>query len=250
MMKKVLEVCVDSLASARAAIAGGADRLELCAALNIGGLTPYGELYRQIRRESDIAIRAMIRPRSGDFLYHPEELELMAMQIETLRKLGVDGFVFGCLTNEGDLDMTAMKKLMEAADGCKVTLHRAIDVSRDPEKTYLDAGSLGADTVLTSGGACNCMAGKDTIGRLLDLEQAEHGPQVLIGAGVNAGVITQLRTRFPMAHSFHLSGKREVESAMMFRRADVPMGLPGLDEWHVQQTDVEKIKAARAAVDA
>lgn len=249
MMNKVLEVCVDSLASARAAIAGGADRLELCAALSIGGLTPYGELYRQIRRESNIAIRAMIRPRSGDFLYEPAELELMQMQIETLRGLGVDGFVFGCLTNEGELNLEAMKTLMKAAEGCKVTLHRAIDVSRDPEKTYRDAGELGVDSVLTSGGACNCMAGKDTIGRLLDLEQAGHGPQVLIGAGVNAGVITQLRTRFPMAHSFHLSGKREMESTMVFRRADVPMGLPGLDEWHYQQTDAEKIKAARAAID-
>lgn len=248
-MKRILEVCVDSLASARAAAAGGADRLELCAALTVGGLTPYGELYRQIRQESGIAIRAMIRPRCGDFLYTQEEQDLMVMQIQTLKALGVDGFVFGCLTREGELDMEAMEKLMAAAEGCRVTLHRAIDVSRDPERTYLDAGKLGVDTVLTSGGACNCMAGRETIGRLLDLEQAGRGPRVLIGAGVNAGIITQLRSRFPTAHSFHLSGKREMESAMVFRRADVPMGLPGLDEWHIQQTDVEKIKAARAAMD-
>ena len=77
----ILEVCIDSLASARAAIAGGADRLELCSALALGGLTPYTELLRQIRRESKIVIRCLMRPRAGDFLYTPEEIELMAAQI-------------------------------------------------------------------------------------------------------------------------------------------------------------------------
>lgn len=249
-MTGTLEVCIDSLASARAAIAAGADRLELCAALTAGGLTPYAELLCQIRRESQIAIRAMIRPRGGDFLYSSEELELMAMQIETLKRFGADGFVFGCLTPEGNLDKAAMQQLMAAARGLPVTLHRAIDVSKDPFETYKAAAELHIDTVLTSGGAASCTAGAETIGKLLELEKAENGPKVLIGAGVNAQVITELRSRFPFAHSFHLSGKREIESGMKFRRADVPMGLPGLDEWHIQQADTEKIKAARAALDA
>ena len=80
-MAKVLEICVDSLASARAAIQGGADRLELCSTLLAGGLTPYETLLRQIRAESDIAIRCLIRPRPGDFLYTSEELEMMQFQI-------------------------------------------------------------------------------------------------------------------------------------------------------------------------
>ena len=80
----LLEVCVDSLASARAAIAGGADRLELCSALLAGGLTPYTELLRQIRHESDVAVRCLIRPRAGDFLYMPEEIEMMCVQIAEL----------------------------------------------------------------------------------------------------------------------------------------------------------------------
>ena len=84
----LLEVCVDSLASARAAIAGGADRLELCSALLAGGLTPYTELLRQIRRESDVAVRCLIRPRAGDFLYMPEEIEMMCAQIPELRSAG------------------------------------------------------------------------------------------------------------------------------------------------------------------
>ena len=113
-MPRLLEVCIDSLASARSAIAGGADRIELCSALPIGGLTPYAQLLVQIRCSSDIPIRCLMRPRAGDFLYTPEEIELMSMQIRILRDLGADGFVIGCLTPEGDLDGDAMKPLIEA----------------------------------------------------------------------------------------------------------------------------------------
>ena len=134
-MAKLLEICVDSLASARAAIAGGADRLELCSALLAGGLTPYEALLRQIRAESDINIRCLMRPRPGDFLYTPEELELLKMQIQQLKAAGADGFVIGCLTAEGDLDMDAMKPLVEACGDKGITLHRCIDVSRDVEQT-------------------------------------------------------------------------------------------------------------------
>ena len=96
-MANLLEVAVDSLASARAAIAGGADRLELCSALTVGGLTPYAELLKRIRAESNINIRCLMRPRSGDFLYTKEEILMMAAQIKNLQALGSDGFVIGCL---------------------------------------------------------------------------------------------------------------------------------------------------------
>ena len=248
-MNRLLEVCIDSLASARAAIRGGADRLELCSALAIGGLTPYPELLRQIRKESDIPIRCLMRPRAGDFLYQPEEIEQMAMQICILKDLGANGFVIGCLTPEGDLDSVAMKPLIEAAAGAGLTLHRCIDVSRDPVKTYQDAGKLGIDTVLTSGGAGNCSAGKDAIGKMLALRDSEGGPEVLIGAGVNAKVITAFRTEFPASRAFHMSGKTEIESGMIFRRKGVPMGIPGFDEWHIPQTSQEAVESARFALD-
>lgn len=248
-MAKILEVAVDSLSSARAAIKGGADRLELCSALSIGGLTPYAELLRQIRRESDIPVRCLMRPRAGDFLYTPEEIHMIAAQIEQLRTLGAEGFVIGCLTADGDLDAGAMAPLLEAAKGCGLTLHRCIDVSRDPCKTYLDAGKLGIDTVLTSGAAGSCWLGKETIGKLLTLRDAENSPEVLIGAGVNAKVIAAFRAEFPQARAFHMSGKADIESGMRFRREGVPMGLPGLDEWHIQQTSEENIRAARNAMD-
>ena len=247
-MKKVLEVCVDSLASARAAIAGGADRLELCSALSVDGLTPYTQLLRQIRSESSVPIRCLIRPRGGDFLYTAEELDMLRRQIEELRTAGADGFVIGCLTPDGELDKRAMAPLVTACGDSGITLHRCIDVSADPEQTYRDAMALGLDTVLTSGGASSALKGADTIGSLLALRDRLNGPEVLIGAGVNAGVITQFRSRFPSAAAFHMSGKTEAESAMRFRREGVPMGLPGLDEWHIPQTDAAAVAAARAAL--
>lgn len=247
---KILEVCVDSLASARAAVRGGADRLELCSALLAGGLTPYTALLRQIRAESDVKIRCLMRPRPGDFLYAPEEIQMMAEQIRALQAAGADGFVVGCLTAAGDLDLDAVKLLVDACGGSGITLHRCIDVSRDPVETYLSAGALGIDTVLTSGAAGNCTAGKDTIAKLLQLRDERGGPEVLIGAGVHAGVIRDFRAEYPQARAFHMSGKTELESAMVFRRAGVPMGLPGLDEWHIQQTDENAVRLARRTLDA
>ena len=166
-MKKILEICVDSLASARAAVSAGADRLELCSALAVGGLTPYTALLRQIRAESQIPVRCLMRPRAGDFLYTPEEVEQMRMQILELKKEGADGFVIGCLTPNGYLDKGALAPLIEACGDCGITLHRCIDVSADPEQTYRDAMDLGIDTVLTSGGASSCRGGKDSLRALI-----------------------------------------------------------------------------------
>ena len=248
-MARLLEVCVDSLASARAAIVGGADRLELCSALIAGGLTPYTELLQQIRQESNIPVRCLMRPRAGDFLYTKEEITMMAAQIHALKDAGADGFVIGCLTPEGDLDAEAMKPLMDAAAGTGLTLHRCIDVSRDPEKTFLEAQKLGFDTVLTSGAASSCTAGLETIEKLLSLRDSHKGPEVLIGAGVSAKVISTILVQLPHARAFHMSGKIELESGMLFRREGVPMGLPGLDEWHIPQTSRENIQAARKVLD-
>ena len=249
-MTTVLEVCVDSLASARAAAAGGTDRLELCSALAVGGLTPYAELLRQIKQCCALPVRCLMRPRAGDFLYSEDELALLCAQIETLRAAGADGFVVGALTPDGDLDEAAMRRLLAVCGGAPVTLHRCIDVSRDPAATYRAAAALGVDTVLTSGGAAACEAGAGTLAALLALRDETGGPEVLIGAGVSAAVIGRLRAQLPGARAFHMSGKTLCESGMRFRREGVPMGLPGLDEWHIQQTDEAAVRAARQALDA
>ena len=244
-MNRILEVCVDSYASAVAAIAGGADRLELCSALSVGGLTPSAALLRQIRKGSDIPIRCLMRPRGGDFFYTPEEIQQMAMEMAALRDAGADGFVIGCLTADGELDGNAMEPLLKEASGLGLTLHRCIDVSRDLEETYRQAALLGFDTVLTSGGAGKCLDGMETIGRLLTIRDKENGPEVLIGAGVNAGVIAAFREKYPQSRAFHMSGKTEIESGMRFRREGVPMGLPGLDEWHIPVTSEEAVREAK-----
>lgn len=248
-MMKLFEICVDSYASAMAAIAGGADRLELCSALAVGGLTPSPALLKQIRKVSSIPVRCLMRPRGGDFLYTKEEILQMAMEIEELKAAGADGFVIGCLTADGYLDGEAIQPLLKAAEGCCLTLHRCIDVSCDLSRTYRDAASLGFDTVLTSGGAGNCRAGMDTIRELIRLRDETNGPEVLIGAGVKAAVIADFLENVPGSRAFHMSGKTEIESGMRFRREGVPMGLPGLDEWHIQQTDETAVRAARAVLD-
>lgn len=244
-MNRILEVCVDSYASAVAAIAGGADRLELCSALSVGGLTPSAALLRQIRKGSDIPIRCLMRPRGGDFFYTPEEIQQMAMEMTALRDAGADGFVIGCLTADGELDGNAMEPLLKEASGLGLTLHRCIDVSRNLADTYRQAAHMGFDTVLTSGGAGKCLDGMETIGRLLAIRDGECGPEVLIGAGVNAKVIAAFRERFPQSRAFHMSGKMEIESGMRFRREGVPMGLPGLDEWHIPVTSEEAVREAK-----
>ena len=245
-MANILEVCVDSYASAMAAIAGGADRLELCSALAVGGLTPSPVLLRQIREVSDIPVRCLMRTRGGDFLYTPEEIRQMALEIRLLKQEGADGFVIGCLTADGDLDTDAMKPLLEAAEDAGLTLHRCIDVSRDLRRTYRDAAALGIDTVLTSGGAGNCLKGMETIRQLIALREETKGPEVLIGSGVKAAVIAQFLRKVPGARAFHMSGKTEIESGMRFKREGVPMGLPGLDEWHIPVTDQNAVAAAKA----
>ncbi len=249
-MTGLLEICVDSLHSARAAIAGGADRLELCSALSVGGLTPFPELLMQIRRESKIPIRCLMRPRPGDFLYTKEEIELMSMQIRTLNAAGASGFVIGCLTPDGKLDYQAMQPLIDAADSSPLTLHRCIDVSADFEETYRSAMDLGIDTVLTSGCAASCSAGTEVIGKLLSLRDTLSGPEILIGAGVNAQVIQSFRIRFPQSRAFHMSGKTAIPSGMTFRREGVPMGAAGFNEWEISQTSKDAVTAARLTLDA
>lgn len=240
MNQTCLEVCVDSFASAMAAIQGGADRLELCSCLPAGGLTPEVELLEQIRTFSPIPIRCLMRPRFGDFLYTPEEIQRMILQIPKLRDAGADGFVLGCLTPEGNLDLPAMEQLIAAADSSGLTLHRAFDVCRDWQETAHQAVQLGIDTILTSGQAKDCWSGRQT---LLDLVATPFPLTVMPGGGVTPSVMQALLTLYPFS-AFHMSGKKTVDSGMRFRRAGIPMGLPGLDEFSVWQTDAEIVRQA------
>ena len=133
MKNFLFEICTNSVESCLAAQEGGANRVELCAAIPEGGTTPsYGEI-KMARKLLHIKLHVIIRPRGGDFLYTPLEIETMIEDIKMCKELGVDGVVFGCLNSDGTINTDAMQKLMAASEGLSVTFHRAFDVCKDPK---------------------------------------------------------------------------------------------------------------------
>ena len=241
-MHCTLEVCVDSTASALAAKRGGADQLELCADLIIGGTTPSPALLRQVKAETGLPVRALIRPRFGDFCYTDHEFEIIRNEVRMFRKLGAEGVVIGILRPDGTLNMEEMEKLMEDAGDMSVTLHRAFDVCRNPYETFEQAKRLGISTILTSGQKNSCVAGKELLRELVAMEKGEITVQ--IGSGVDAAAIRELQP-YTGAHAFHMTGKVVLESSMQYRKEGVNMGLPSLSEFEIFRTDAEKIREAR-----
>ena len=241
-----LECCVDSTQSAICAKEGGADRLELCANLVIGGTTPTLALFEQIRRTVDIRIHVLIRPRFGDFLYSPLEAELICEEISAFRAAGADGVVIGSLLPDGSLNMEQMKILMEEAGDMSVTLHRAFDVCADPYETLEQAVSLGIDTILTSGQKNICTLGTDLLKDLVDRSAGRIVIQV--GSGVNADVIEEVYPKTG-ARAYHMSGKITLDSTMKYRKEGVNMGLPSISEYEIWRTDEEAVRKARQVLD-
>lgn len=242
----LLECCVDSTASAFAAYRGGADRLELCGNLIIGGTTPSLSLFRSIRRECNIRIHALIRPRFGDFLYSEDEVRMMEEDIEAFRDAGAEGVVIGALTPDGDLDSEILARLISHAGSMHLTLHRAFDMCREPERALENACQLGFHTILTSGQANSCLDGIPLLNRLCT--KADGRLDIMAGAGVNAAVIKKLLSETKL-HTFHMSGKQVVNSGMVYRNPAVSMGLPGLDEYSIWQTDEAKIRKAKTVLE-
>ena len=254
-MHSVLEVCVDSTASALAAKRGGADRLELCADLIVGGTTPSLTLVQQVKAETGLPVRALLRPRFGDFCYDSYELAQMEQLAAELVEAGADGIVTGVLTPEGALDAGAMQPIYAAARKAAekagrpvaCTLHRAFDVCADPFAALETARSMGLCTILTSGQAASAPQGAALLRQLT--ERAGKDVQILAGAGVSAQNIPVLAAQTGV-RAFHLSGKQVLQSRMTFRREGVPMGLPGFSEFEVWQTSEANIRAARQALDS
>ncbi|MGN1166133.1 MAG: copper homeostasis protein CutC, partial [Lachnospiraceae bacterium] len=240
------EVCVDSVESALAAKRGGADRLELCSNLIIGGTTPSSSLFEEIRNTTDIRMHVLIRPRFGDFCYSDYEFRVIAREVRKFRELGAEGVVIGILKPDGTLDMKRMEQLMEEAGDMSVTLHRAFDVCADPFEAMEQAKELGIHTILTSGQKNHCLEGKDIIKELVQRENGQITIQV--GAGVDADTIHKIQP-YTGAHAFHLSGKTVVESEMVYRKEGVSMGLPAFSEFEIIRTEEEKIQKARKELD-
>lgn len=236
-----LEVCADCTESALEAAKNGATRIELCANLVIGGTTPSLELFREIRVETDIDINVLIRPRFGDFHYTDHEFAIMCREIEAFAREGANGIVIGSLNVDGSLCVTQMREMIQAAENCRITLHRAFDVCRNPWETMEQAVELGVDTILTSGQAANCLDGQELLLRFM--EEAPKGLDILIGSGVTPEAIQQILIRMPAKH-FHMSGKRIMESEMKWRNPKVNMGLPGISEFEIYRTDGTVVREA------
>lgn len=242
----LLECAVDSVESALAAEKGGADRLELCANLIIGGTTPSKALFDEIRSHSDIPLYILIRPRFGDFLYSDYEANVICREIEMFRQSGADGVVIGSLMRDGALNMEHMKRFMEAAQGMSVTLHRAFDMCADPITALQQARELGVGTILTSGQKESSLQGIDLYEQLL--REAKDQITILAGAGINAPVIEKLLASTSLK-AFHMSGKEVLESGMEYRNPNVFMGLPGISEYSIWRTDEKNVRAARNVLD-
>ena len=241
---RILEVCVDSVESAVHAKEGGADRLELCADLPVGGVTPSVVLFEQVKERTGLPVHVLLRPRFGDFLYREDEFELLRRQASLYRRAGADALVIGCLTREGRLDLEQMARLMEEAGGLPVTLHRAFDMCRDLDEALDEAKRLGVRTVLTSGGCASALEGSTNLARL----HAHAGDvQIMAGAGIHAAAIRSLCRETGLL-CYHMSGKKIRASEMEYRNPRVNMGLPGFSEYEIWVTDPEEVRQARSAL--
>ncbi len=216
-----LEICVDSVESAIAAERGGADRIELCADLLEGGITPGAGLIASIRRRVAINLFVMIRPRGGDFCYTDLEFEVMEEEIGHARSLGADGIVLGLLDQEGRVDVRRTRQLVELARPLPVTFHRAIDMTPDLPAALVDVLSTGACRILTSGGAPNATRGMREIAHMV--EAAEGRISIMPGSGISADTIAAI-AEATGATEFHASAKSAVRSPVRFRKEGMAMG--------------------------
>ena len=241
MENYILECCVDRLASAINGEMGGANRFELCANLVIGGTTPSLTLFRQVRKHTNLPVHVLIRNRFGDFCYNDDEIEEMCDSIKAFADEGADGVVVGALTPDGDLDEDAIKKFILRAGKAKVVLHRAFDMCSEPFSALSKAKELGIDTILTSGQKGNCVDGSPLIKELI--ERAGKEINILIGAGVSADAIKKVY-EMTGGTNYHMSGKKVIDSKMLYRREEVSMGLPSLSEYDIWETSAEEIAKA------
>lgn len=235
------EICANSVESCVEAQRGGADRVELCAGMPEGGTTPsYGDIVMARKLLDTTKLHVIIRPRGGDFLYSDLEKEIMLEDVRMVRRLGVDGVVFGALTAEGDVDMEFMRQLMKEAEGMSVTFHRAFDVCRDPREALEQIIELGCERILTSGQMPKAEEGVELLGELV--ERAGKRIVIMPGCGVNASNIAHI-AEATGAREFHFSARSKRESDMIFRRSRVSMGgAVVIDEYSRDVTDVEIVK--------
>lgn len=214
-----LEICVDNHESLLTAVASGADRIELCASLREGGLTPPLS-FIELALKAPIPIFIMIRPRSCDFLYTSAEIEMMHRDISHAKRLGAPGVVFGVLTPDGEIDATAMRSLIAEAEGMAITCHRAIDQVRDVFGALDTLAGLGVHRVLSNGQAATVSEGVDTLRQMVAFAQ---GRVKIMAAGVRPHNVREIIAQTGV-DEVHSSASVWRPSAMTFIHPHAKMG--------------------------
>ncbi|KAH7886074.1 CutC family-domain-containing protein [Phlebopus sp. FC_14] len=259
-----MEVCVDSVESALAAVRGGADRIELCGNLGLGGgTTPTIGLLRSVQNAvPNIPIMAsvMIRPRTGDFVYSEPELQVMLEDIYAFAQHNIQGVVFGVLTSDGSIDIGKTQRLVSAALPLEVCFHRAFDMTADVKAGWNQLVQVhGITRVLTSGHCRNAIFPEaiETLANLLNAANAlVTGTNtvpigVLPGSGVNAATASTLCEAL-LSHGLkeiHLSGGKWIDGASTHRCEGMGMGAGGAGEWGIWRTDEHEIRMVREIID-
>ena len=217
----IFEICVDSVAGVRAAEVAGADRVELCAALLEGGITPSRGMIRQARRIDGIGLNVMIRPRGGDFLFDDDEMSTMLSDVEIAKAEGADGVVIGLLTAEGEVDVARTRELISLARPLSVTFHRAFDMTRDPFRAIETLIGLGIDRVLSSGQEATVLEGLPLLAELIS--RAGNRIVVMPGGGITSRNVERIVSALE-PREIHFASLDPAPSGMQFRRQHVFMG--------------------------
>jgi copper homeostasis protein len=217
----IFEICVDSVAAVRAAREAGAHRVELCAALIEGGITPSRGMIRQARTVGGIGLHVIIRPRGGDFLFDDDEMAIMRADVEAAKAEGADGVVIGLLSRDGEIDAARARELIELARPLSVTFHRAFDMARDPFAALETLIGLGVNRVLTSGQEASVLEGLPLVAELV----ARAGSRIIVmpGGGITSRNVERIVSA-AKPREIHFACLDPMESDMQFRRAHVFMG--------------------------
>ncbi|KPH12953.1 copper homeostasis protein CutC [Chryseobacterium sp. ERMR1:04] len=217
-MSKIEIACFNS-ESAIIAFENGADRIELCDGLSEGGTTPNFETTKQLREKINIPIFVMIRPRGGDFTYSDAEFKQMKEELVQLKSLRIDGFVFGILDGNEEVNVEQNKVLIELANPLPCTFHRAFDRAKGLESSLEKVIDCGFKTILTSGQKPNVSEGKENLKKLVELSNGRI--EILVGGGLRSTNIEEIR-EYTQAHYFHSSA---ITNGGSFANADEVIAL-------------------------
>jgi copper homeostasis protein len=238
----IIEIATSDFATTRAAVAGGADRIELCANLAEGGTTPSLGTIQQCREKFSIALFPIIRPRGGDFLYTDEEFAIMLADVERCKQLGCDGVVIGLLNRDGSIDTQRTSALINAAYPLGVTFHRAFDRCKDPFAAMEQLIEAGCERILTSGQQPSVTDGVELVAAL----QKEAANRIIImpGSGVRKENIKMLAEKTG-CHEFHSSLRGKKQSSMEYIH---PAFKDSAESYTNNAIDEEEVRALRNAL--